>query len=63
MSCTDMRVKRDDHVGQAADDPPGALGHQQRLERAGQVPRHGQPQRAHPSLHRLGDAAVPRVPQ
>ena len=53
-----VRVQADDHVVQAAGDPPGPLGHQQRLERAGPVPRHGQRHRPDPGLHRLGDGAV-----
>ncbi len=47
MSRTVMpRVQRDDHVVQAAGDPPGPLGHQHRLEAARPVPRHLQPHRA-----------------
>ena len=57
-----VRVQADDHVIQAAGDPPGPLGHQQRLEAAGPVPRHRQAHRAHPGLHRLGDGAVAVVP-
>jgi hypothetical protein len=35
-----VRVQADDHVVQAAGDPPGPLGHQHRLEAARPVPRH-----------------------
>ena len=57
-----MRIQRDDHVVQAAGDPPGPLGHQHRLEAAGPVPRHRQAHRADPGLHRLGDRAIAVVP-
>ena len=57
-----VRVQADDHVVQAAGDPPGPLGDQQRLERPGPVPRHRQPHRPDPGLHRLGDRPVAGVP-
>ena len=58
-----VRVQADDHVVQAAGDPPRALGHQQRLERPGPVPRHRQRHRPDPGLHGLGDGAVAVVPR
>ena len=58
-----VRVEADDHVVQAAGDPPRALGDQHRLEGAGPVPRHGQRHRPDPGLHRLGDGAVAGVPR
>ena len=56
-----VRVEADDHVVQAARDPPGPLGDQDRLERPRPVPRHLQRHRPDPGLHGLGDVAVAGV--
>ncbi len=45
-----VRVQTDDHVVQAAGDPPGPLGDQHRGKRARPVPRHIDLDRAHPRL-------------
>ena len=58
-----VRIQRDDHVVQAAGDPPRALRDQQRLEGPGPVPRHLQRDRPDPGLDGLGDAPVPGVPR
>jgi hypothetical protein len=58
-----VRVQADDHVIQAAGDPPGPLGHQHRLEAAGPVAGHRDADRPDTGLHGLGDGPVPGVPR
>jgi hypothetical protein len=53
-----VRVQADDHVVQAARDPPGPLRDEDRLERPRLVPRHLQGHRPDARLDRLGDRAV-----
>jgi hypothetical protein len=56
-----VRVKADDHVVQAAGDPPGPLGHQQRLKHSCPVPGHLDRHRPDPGLHLLADRAIARI--
>jgi hypothetical protein len=56
-----VRVQADDHVVEAAGDPPGPLGHQQRLEGPRTVAGHLQAHRPDPGLHFLADRAVAGV--
>ena len=57
-----VRIKADDHVVQAAGNPPGPLGHQPRLEVPRPVPGHLDWHRPDPGLHLLADRAIPRIP-
>ena len=56
-----VRVETDDHVVQAAGDPPGPFGHQHRLEHSRPVPGHLDRHRPDPGLYLLADRAIPRI--